>query len=276
MGAVSRMKNILVILIFLAILYQLFFRYDHWTGGPNNSILYERDSLTGKIRTILPKLTLSSMIHEADKLHIPHPADNPVSTHLATMAEPALRQARVSIQKYLSPPASPEKESSPRHETVPLPGSASSETAENPHGETFAFSMLEQQASTIKERARLALANGNPVGPPEPGKQRAPEVASVSGKLAKASAVPQKSISKDLNSDGSDETIMMVKQSEDGLKDISVMSGMKEVFFGRGDKLTVLPSKKAGWYDLELAIKGKEPILYHYNPVLEGYEAQDN
>lgn len=34
--------------------YQLFFRYEHWQGGPSNTITFERDGLTGVVRQMEP------------------------------------------------------------------------------------------------------------------------------------------------------------------------------------------------------------------------------
>lgn len=77
----------------------------------------------------------------------------------------------------------------------------------------------------------------------------------------------------DFNGDGVKEQIVVSKILNDGLQDISVISNGRELFYGRGKKLTVLNSKTAGWADLSLETTDKRPILFQYRPTEEGYVA---
>jgi hypothetical protein len=186
--------------------YQLFFRYDHWTGGEQNQITYERDNLTGQ-------------------------------THLIKPGE------RIDFVKRLLgdrnwTAAAPEQS----QETVPTPA--------NPDSRQTAQKASPALGASEDEPMLLSM-----IADPQGGARDV-------------------QASEDLNKDGASEQIIQTQTAGDGLTDISVVSGGRELFYGRGKKLLVLPSKRAGWSDLALNVGPNQHLLFRYNPAVEGYEAQ--
>jgi hypothetical protein len=80
----------------------------------------------------------------------------------------------------------------------------------------------------------------------------------------------------DLDQDGSTEDIIQSAEGHDGLIDISIVKNGKEIFYGRGRQLTVLPSQSMyGWKDIALKAHGKIIGIYRYNPSENAYSALD-
>lgn len=50
----SPMPVLVALMVGTALVYQLFFRYDHWAGGSMMEIAYERDNLTGEVHVLKP------------------------------------------------------------------------------------------------------------------------------------------------------------------------------------------------------------------------------
>lgn len=78
----------------------------------------------------------------------------------------------------------------------------------------------------------------------------------------------------DLNGDDLGESIQKLKRGSgtgDGLYDISVKADNQEIFYGRGKRLLILPTKHAGWADLELEVTAHEHWRFIYQPDLMGY-----
>ena len=48
----SRFPALIGVLVVVGVVYQLFFRYEHWRGGQDGSQLFERDGLMGTVRRI--------------------------------------------------------------------------------------------------------------------------------------------------------------------------------------------------------------------------------
>jgi hypothetical protein len=57
----SKFPNVILFVVGGVLLYQLFFRYEQWNGGPDNDIIYERDNLTGSIVEVTPGQSRSMM-----------------------------------------------------------------------------------------------------------------------------------------------------------------------------------------------------------------------
>ncbi len=78
----------------------------------------------------------------------------------------------------------------------------------------------------------------------------------------------------DLNRDGVTERVLIHQTARDGLLDISVLEGQREIFYGRGQRIHILPTNTAGWSDIALEINPQEKLVFRYNPALSGYEVQ--
>ncbi len=120
----------------------------------------------------------------------------------------------------------------------------------------FAFTLIEETEESGRKKS-IALAD------PIPEPQESP------AKISK----PDKNRS-DLNRDGVTESVLINQTARDGLLDISVLEGQREVFYGRGQRISVLPTTTAGWSDIALEITPREKLLFRYNPAVSGYEVQ--
>jgi|GEM_PF-2869802 len=105
--------------------------------------------------------------------------------------------------------------------------------------------------------------------PPTPTTRRVDRVADVRPR-------PYGTRKVDLDQDGSTEDIIQSAEGHDGLIDISIVKNGKEIFYGRGRQLTVLPSQSMyGWRDIALKAHGKIIGIYRYNPSENAYSALD-
>lgn len=78
----------------------------------------------------------------------------------------------------------------------------------------------------------------------------------------------------DLNQDGSKEEIIQSAEGEDGLLSISIVQNGREIFFGRGRQIALLPSRTSeGWADIALKANGKIIGVFRYNPQQDAYTA---
>lgn len=206
------------------LVYQVGFRYEHWVGGANREVTYERDNLTGETHTIRPgeKLDFFSRL---------------------------LGNHKVSKKK------DHDKDSSDEESENPSDNNDSDKTlAENPkQPEAFAFTMVE---APLKDKQ----AEITPPVPTDTAATKQPSYVVKDGM--------------DLNGDGSVEQVIQNKTADDGLLDISIVSGGRELFYSRGTKLQVLPAKHSGWSDLALTVNDKEKTIYRFSPEIEGYQAQ--
>ncbi len=96
--------------------------------------------------------------------------------------------------------------------------------------------------------------------------------------LASKITAPQQAMWVDLNGDDLGESIQKSMPnsikgsgSGDGLYDISVKADNQEIFYGRGKRLVILPTRHAGWADLELEVTPNERWRFTYQPELLGY-----
>ncbi|MBY0449583.1 MAG: hypothetical protein K2X01_03025 [Cyanobacteria bacterium] len=96
--------------------------------------------------------------------------------------------------------------------------------------------------------------------------------------LASKVTTAQQAMWVDLNGDELGESIQKsipnsIKGSGvgDGLYDISVKADNQEIFYGRGKRLVILPTRHAGWADLELEVTPHEHWRFTYQPELLGY-----
>jgi len=105
--------------------------------------------------------------------------------------------------------------------------------------------------------------------PPTPATRRVDRVADVRPRPFGTRKV-------DLDQDGLTEDIIQSAEGHDGLIDISIVKNGKEIFYGRGRQLTVLPTQSMyGWKDIALKAHGKIIGIYRYNPSENAYSALD-
>jgi hypothetical protein len=101
--------------------------------------------------------------------------------------------------------------------------------------------------------------------PPTPGSHRVNRVADVRAR-------PYATRKIDLDQDGYQEEVIQSATGHDGLLDISIVKNGREIFFGRGRQLAVLPARNpSGWCDIVLKAGGKIMGVYRYNPVQNAY-----
>lgn len=213
------MPIFIVLLLVVGLGYQLFFRYEHWTGGPNNTVVYERDNLTGETHEIRPGETFDFW-------------------------------ARVGGQHKLK------RSKDKRHSRL------DEELAEVDDGD-FAEPMLLNMMSDPADKKRGAVVGA---------------AASALGAAAEAKLPAGTHVAlerEDLSGDGAMESVLRTQTVNDGLLDISVVRGSREVFYGRGKDLVVLPTRHQGWADLVLTGESGEKQVFRFNPSVEGYEAVD-
>jgi hypothetical protein len=213
------MPIFIVLLLVVGLGYQLFFRYEHWTGGPNNTIVYERDNLTGETHEIRP----------GEKFDF---------------------WARVGGQHKLK--RTKDKRQAWSDEAL-------AEGDEGDFAEPMLLNMMADPAD--KKRGAVVGAAAAAVGAAE------------EPKLAAGTHVALER--EDLNGDGAMESVLRTKTVNDGLLDISVVRGSREVFYGRGKDLVVLPTRHKGWADLVMTGEAGEKQVFRFNPAVEGYEAVD-
>lgn len=81
----------------------------------------------------------------------------------------------------------------------------------------------------------------------------------------------------DLNHDGGAEDIIQSAARQDGLLDISIVQNGREIFFGRGRQIALLPGRtRDGWADIALKAHGKVIGVFRYNPAQDMYTVITN
>lgn len=175
------------------------------------------------------------------------------ATQKAIVAKPLAAPAKVIAKASQSKPtayqmnmvASSEVQLRTEHQPVmvPLPGAA-------PQNPKPAFQPL---VPTTAPNAQAAKA-------PSPPK--------------KVATIPRQGTSTqamDLNRDGSDEHIIQTPRA-DGHINISVVSEGKEILFGQGQQLQVLPTRRQGWSDLAVMnTKSGQRHVYQFDPKTQSY-----
>jgi hypothetical protein len=262
----SPMPGIVLMVLAAALVYQLGFRYEHWTGGPQNSIVYERDSLLGNVREVRPGEHFSfidrllgspsqgaSRSNESPQLAKASTSEEPNATQqLSRWGQQLGQQVGERVKSFSDGPPVPVTANAPEDKKLALRLSKQSENAEG-----FALAGIAEDAPTIEPTR---------IDGPIPTSANSPIVqAQVKETILQNRA--------DLNHDASAENVVISKASaQDGLRDISVVGANgQELFYGRGKALTVLQQAHEGWQDLALQISTREQIVYRFNPQLGGY-----
>ena len=116
--------------------------------------------------------------------------------------------------------------------------------------------------SSIPTPRRVMMAT---VAPPVPTAQRLNDVREVH-------VAPYAVQKMDLNHDGANEDIIQSASRQDGLLDISIVQNGREIFFGRGRQIALLPGRtRDGWADIALQAHGKVIGVFRYNPAQDVY-----
>lgn len=210
----SPVPFLISLMLVAGVSYQLFFRYEHWTGGEHREVTYERDNLTGETHQVRP----------GDRIDF--------------------------WARFLG------------SENIRKKHKKHRDDEENDSDDAVTMNMIADPAARRKADTREA-----PV----------PKASDVDDSLGTTASAVSRTVqgTEDLNGDGAVESIIQSKTTNDGLLDISVVSGGKELFYGRGKELQVLSSRRSGWSDLALKGDGKDKLLFRYNSAVEGYEAVD-
>ena len=212
------MPVIIGLLVLVSVVYQFFFRYEHWNSQEREGVVYERDNLTGQVRVMQPgeKVDLTARLLGSPATGTPVPEVSPIT------------QAMTQPQKN-----------------------------GNQTDEAFNLVNISVPAHQTSQADNLGIATSPPVphGIQTPAQYVSRQI--------------------DLNKDGLAEEVIQNILAQDGLIDISVVQGGKEIFYGRGKSIQVLPTRRYGWADLALNTDDWKPSYYRYNPKLDGYELVD-
>lgn len=245
------MPLVIGLLIVVATIYQLFFRYESWESDEKPGLIYEHDNLTGE----------THMMKEGSRVSV-----------FARILGKGERRESDGETKYVEP-FKPERErrEAPQQATAP---SLDSPTSLNSPPVPIASNEPEINPSTInlKDTTQVEkVARPVPVprevvvassAPPVPGGYN---LLSEHHENGKAELTPFAVKQVDLNQDGSIEEIIQNAVQADGLLDISIVKNGKEIFFGRGQQISLLPSRNQGWADIALKMGAKTLQVFRYN-----------
>jgi hypothetical protein len=270
-----------------ALVYQVGFRYTHWTGGPNREVTYELDHLTGETHQVRPgeKVDFISRLFGSHKK---------IDDSDGFGSRDGLDNGDLSLGEdgFDSPRRSSRRSNNSRWKDLEAKNidfrDGSSEEMNSAQwaaerrrkrigldpesDEAYTLSMLEtSDEMPLRDRHSLRRSENTKTSDAQKKIRLTPIESEV--QVTKSSSVQ---LSEDLNSDGAPEKVIKTMSVDDGLLDYSVVSGGKEVFYQRGKDLKVLNSKRKGWYDLLLKTSDKQQKVFHYNPLVEGYETQTN
>lgn len=238
------MPTFIVALIVMAIFYQMFFRFQTHESERDPDVMVERDSLTGNERVLKAGAKVSVM----DRLL---GSDHDSSEKDGTILQPWGADDKTS--KTDAPP-------------VPSasPDSAVGTIDFNDHQQ------VEKAARPVPVPREVVVASSAPPVPPS-GSTEEPEIIA-----ANAAAKPFAIRQIDLNQDGAKEEIIQNATQADGLLDISIVKNGREIFFGRGQRISLLPSTNQGWSDIVLKMGARTLQVFRYDPKDSTYRAMDN
>jgi len=239
------MRALVGALILSAVAYQLFFRYEQIPVAGRDGAVYEHDNLTGATRTVKPG-------EETDWL-----------------------------SRLFGTPAG----GAPGRFLKPLDLSRDWDNSDN-KGESAAGDKtldLTDAKEVAKAAKPVPVPNEVVVASSEPPvpmmlaiEDTEPQIRGIeTSREERPFAVRQV----DLNKDGDAEEIIQNALQSDGLLDISIVRHGREIFYGRGKQISLLPSRShEGWADVALK-DGSNKILtvFRYNPkdaVYKAFEGQ--
>ena len=241
------MPLVIGLLIVVATIYQLFFRYESWESDEKPGVIYEHDSLTGETHMMKAGSRVNVFARILGK------GDSRDSGWDSKYVEP--------FKPDREPAPSPQKASDSRPIRI-----ASNEPVINLKD----AEQVEQVARPVPVPREVVVASS---APPVPGGNNLLSEDNENGKPElKPFAVKQI----DLNQDGSIEEIIQNAVQEDGMLDISIVKNGREIFFGRGRQISLLPSRNQGWADIALKMGAKTLQVFRYNAKDAAYRAIDD
>jgi len=239
------MPMFIAALIVMAVFYQMFFRYETHESDRRPGVMLERDTLTGDERVLKGSAKVSVLGHlfgsggassESSSLIQPWGAD---STEPSTVGSDVGRDDLNDGNIDLTNHQLVEKVARP----VPVP----------------------------REVVVASSAPPVPIASASTGESGSEGGSDQLADVSKPFAIRQV----DLNKDGSTEEIIQNATQADGLLDISIVKNGKEIFFGRGQQISLLPSRSGGWADIVLKMGARTLQVFRYDPKESAYRALD-
>jgi hypothetical protein len=233
------MPMLVGVLIVLAAMYQLFFRYETWSSDDKPGVRYEHDTLTGETRMLKP----GAKVNVFARILGTNSGNEGETRFLEPLDEDLARETEKSLSRSSDTTA----ETSVDPEKIDLKDNR----------------QVEKVAQPVPIPREVVVASS---APPVPGGNMASD-----GPSGNPFAVRQI----DLDQDGSSEEIIQNAGQSDGLLDISIVKNGKEIFFGRGQQISLLPTRNRGWADIALKMGSKTLQVFRYDVRTSAYKAID-
>ncbi len=230
------------LLIVLALFYQFCFRYETYESAKKPGVLIERDTLTGDERLLKPgsKVTLMGRIFGS--------------------------RGGAGDSRYIEPWGSSTEPTESRIDPLEPASDADSATLPVDYGNP---QQVEKIARPVPVPREVVVASS---APPVPNAGLAADESGGGEAIIKPFAIRQV----DLNKDGATEEIIQNATQADGLLDISIVKNGREIFFGRGKQISLLPSRSEGWSDIVLKMGARTMQIFRYDPQEASYRALDS
>ncbi|WP_373531222.1 hypothetical protein [Vampirovibrio sp.] len=236
------MPMLIGVLVVMAMMYQLFFRYDTWSSDEKPDVRYEHDNLTGETRVLKPGARTS------------------VFARIIGSGDGGERETE---GRFLEPLEEVPVVESPAVETASLASSSGLQSSAelNPADIDLKNPVhLEKVARPVPVPREVVVASS---APPVPGGNIASDRGN--GPFAVRQI--------DLDQDGVNEEIIQNAEQSDGLLDISIVKNGREIFFGRGQQISLLPTRNRGWADIALKMGTQTLQVFRYDIRSSAYRA---
>jgi hypothetical protein len=255
------LPTFIIVLVVLALFYQMFFRYETHESDNKTGIMVERDTLTGAEHVVKPGSQVS------------------VIGHIFGTSGDTNRDGSLIKPWGDSSASGSDSVTSGNDHTTSGGDSATSRAASaqtntgriEPVSTPVDFNnhqQVEKIARPVPVPREVVIASS---APPVPTANRS-EGSTFDDNSAKPFAIKQV----DLNKDGATEEIIQNATQPDGLLDISIVKNGREIFFGRGKQISLLPSRSEGWSDIVLKMGAKTLQVFRYDPKEAAYRALDH
>ena len=245
------MPVLVVLLLLIASTYQLFFRFDHWNDPNQAGVVYERDQLTGQVH----RFTAGTRISLINRLTGEYPDSLQADTTASVKTPP--------LPTETDPAPSPKNAATVMILGVSTPGpDVQAQRAAEAQGSHVQIQVSEPTPDvvptvTASKKPLSSLFQKKPPVPPAPSSSSRSNAKPATVSLAApvvTTPLPQHEHRVDLNLDGAQEKIALTQSRNDGLLDIAIMDGQREVFYGRGQRLQVLGTRQNRWADVALVM----------------------
>ncbi|HEY9746459.1 MAG TPA: hypothetical protein V6C99_09615, partial [Oculatellaceae cyanobacterium] len=206
---------------------------------------YERDNLTGTVQLIKP----------GEK------TGNWLASYFGGSGEYSESSDSISTDRYLNPYL--------EEKAVQRPSEEPADKAFNQRLEADSEKLVEQRQRR-KQRPPVPVGKSDVIAssdaPPLP-------VAMLATNLEENDETPPFAVRQvDLNRDGIAEEIIQNAVHSDGMLDISIVNGGREIFFGRGKQIQLLSTRSAeGWGDIGIKSMDGKVQVYRYNAKKAAY-----